>query len=217
MKTFTMILLSIILFSCNYKSNEKKNSIVLETRTIAKEDSKLKVGIDTVSVDTGKKILPLPKFEEFKHYCETFGGSFLQKTYLFKPKQNGYFGTHHLYDKQKNVQMGFLIAHNAIDKFYDWKLSDTTQVYIALIMKRSGSRLKLFNEIGISDKKEKLVDFFGKPQIENDTMIVYWDNNRTIGQFKIDNGRIVAFIYGRYNDSINLPLTQNELNKINVW
>ena len=179
MKTFTMILLSIILFSCNYKSDEKNITTVPETRTIAIENNKLKEEIDTVSVDTGKKILPLPKFEEFKHFCETFGGCSLQKTYLFKPQQKGYFGAHHLYDKQKNVQMGFLIAHNAIDKFYDWKLSDTTQVYIALIMKRPGSRLKLFNEIGISDKKEKLVDFFGKLSC---TQLV----NRTSNQFKVD-------------------------------
>lgn len=217
MKAFTIILLSIILFSCYEKADTRSNSVTTDKAPLEKEDDKLRKGNDTATLDISERFLPVPRFKEFKHFCETFGGSYLQKTYLYRPQEKGHFGAHHLYDRQKHVQMGFLIAHNTVEEFSNWKFSDTTQVFVALVMKRAGSRLKLFDKIGISDKKEVLIEFFGKPKIENDTMIVYWDKNRTIGQFEIQKGIINSFIYGRYNDNINLPLTQYELNKINVW
>ena len=218
MKLFEIIiLLSTILFSCNQNENEKNTKTVEKYIVVDKKDLKIKKEDETKKVYEIKRSLPIPEFEKFNQFCETFGSSYLSKKYLYRPKKKGFFGAYHLYDRIKHVKMGFLITHNTIDDFHEWKFSDTTQTFIALIMKRGGSRLKLFEKIGVSDKKEKLFDFFGEPQIENDTMIVYWDKQRTIGQFKIENGKITEFIYGRYNDNIKLPVTENELKKINVW
>jgi hypothetical protein len=216
MKESTIILLSIVLFSCNHQSDRKYKNTVSDTISIDNQGENHKTILNNTFNSTSE-LLPVPKFDSFISFCETFGGSYLPKTYLYKPQEKGYFGAHHLYDREKHVQMGFLIAHNPVDKFSDWRFTDTTQVFIALVMKRGYSRLKLFDKISLHDRKEVLIDFLGNPQIENDSMIVYWDKQRTIGQFKIKNGRITEYNYGRYNDSIKLPLTQIELDKINVW
>ena len=110
MKEFTIILSSFILFSCNFKTNEKNNILVEKTTIIKKNETKSKKEIDTV-----ERLLPIPEFDNFKQFCETFGGSYLPKTYLYKPEKKAYFGAYHLYDRKKHVQMGFLIVHNTVD------------------------------------------------------------------------------------------------------
>ena len=170
------------------------------------------------------ELLPIPKFLDFKKYCETSGGlSNKGQEYFYKPKDKGIYGFYTLFDSDDNFPTGELIIHCDVKKLTDWKVDNKTQIFIKLHLSEENygqltnakhSPIKLFNTIGIGSNVSKLFLKLGKPKIINDSIAVYWDINRTIGVFKLKDSLITELRYGRYNNLIDLPLTLKNIDKL---
>ncbi len=209
-RSYQIYFLLLIIISCNYQN--KTVPIIPQKTDSINHNSKTSTAKETINNVHGDELLPIPDFKNFEKYCETSGGLNNEgQKYLYRPKKGGIFGFYSLYDRKNSVLAGWLIIHSETEKLFDWKADDTTQSFIKIHLYNKGSSIDLFKGIGIGSNINLVIRELGEPQIQNDTIAIYWDRNRTIGIFKLVNKSITEIHYGRFNKKVSLPLTLNNI------
>jgi len=198
LKVYFSLSLFAIFFSCNTGNKKEGNTtneqLIIETQT---NSTKADTFLDLKTIYLKKNAY------EIKSGFGITSGT-LERSYfnyhLFDSV--GIYGGYYLLNPDTLYDMPFVGELIIFTHERPWKASDKNEKFVELISYTP--IIPLTEDIFVGQRKDKIIDILGEPQIESNNVLYYHDEFTHILALKIKHDTVNAFRFGYYERNVEL-------------